>query len=337
MTLQLKYTSDWNFEREHNIDDEVFQETYIDDKECEIESSNWKPIQAKAIEQFPYVIVDGTEKTHEVLKNDKSYIILGSIAVGAVELSNDGSKILEESNSGVNRYSIQYVPDNQVSQKIEDIIINIGNQRIKFEGKKHTDSTKTIVLNSKKNLMENLTALMSQSERKLADHLAKSYKLVFLDGPIVQPSKTKDNIVGYIKGLQRYYISTKKQLLLPQLKSGERTPIFRITSEYGNKLSWFLCIKKFDENFFDFTAGLMRIEVTENPRNKKMSQQAISYADFTTAIFPSLASERFRDPRSPHNLTPVGELEKRIKHLIGDKEIIDRGIRSYIYAQNKEQ
>ena len=76
MTLQLKYTSDWNFEREHNIDDEVFQETYIDDKECEIESSNWKPIQAKAIEQFPYVIVDGTEKTHEVLKNDKSYIIL---------------------------------------------------------------------------------------------------------------------------------------------------------------------------------------------------------------------------------------------------------------------
>lgn len=333
MQQKLKLTRAWDIEREQSIDDENIDAHIISDAECEIETELWKPINPRIDTKFSYTIVDGTEKTHGAfitdINNEECNVILGSIVVGAVEITPQEASILENDVAPIiRRYKIQFTPKN-AKDPVENLSMQIGNSSLMFQGIKQSQSKKSANLNSVRNLMDNLTSLMSKEELKLANSLADSNKMIFLDGPISQPKNTKNNIIGYIKGMRQLYLSPNKLTILEELNEGSRTPIFRIPHDtYGNKLSWFVCIKQFDNDIYDYKAGLMRFEMSEAQISIK---QAMNFADATCVIFPSIAPEPFKDSRAPHNPIPVGELEKRMKHLIGDKHIIHRGIRNYIY------
>ena len=337
MQQKYKLPGTWDISNTQSIDDENFEIQTISDADCEIETESWKPISSQADTEFSYIIVDGTEKTHinlrTIIENEECDVILGSIVVGAVEITPQEASILENDTMPiVRRYKIQFTPEN-AKDPVEDLSMQIGNNNLIFEGIKQSQLIKSNNPNSVRNLMDNLTSLMSKEELKLANSLADSNEMIFLDGPISQPRNTESNIIGYIKGMRQLYLPPNKLTILEELNEGSRTPIFRIPNEtYGNKLSWFVCIKQFDNDIYHYMAGLMRFEMSEAQASIK---QAIQFADATCAIFPSIAPEPFKDSRAPQNPIPVGALEKRMKHLIGDKHIIHRGIQNYIH-ENKD-
>ena len=198
MQQKLKLTRAWDIEREQSIDDENIDAHIISDAECEIENELWKPINPRIDTEFSYTIVDGTEKTHGAfitdINNEECNVILGSIVVGAVEITPQEASILENDVAPIiRRYKIQFTPKN-AKDPVENLSMQIGNSSLMFQGIKQSQSKKSANLNSVRNLMDNLTSLMSKEELKLANSLADSNKMIFLDGPISQPKNTKNNI-----------------------------------------------------------------------------------------------------------------------------------------------
>ncbi len=63
--------------------------------------------------------------------------------------------------------------------------------------------------------------------------------------------------------------------------------------------------------------------------------RAARVADDVTATIPRFASEPFRDPRAPVNLTPVGALEKHLRHRLGASGLAFRAVRQAVAALSK--
>jgi glycosyltransferase involved in cell wall biosynthesis len=53
----------------------------------------------------------------------------------------------------------------------------------------------------------------------------------------------------------------------------------------------------------------------------------VARADAVTRTLPRFASEAHKDPRAPHNLYPIAGLEQRLRHLLGNQLIVERGLR----------
>jgi hypothetical protein len=68
--------------------------------------------------------------------------------------------------------------------------------------------------------------------------------------------------------------------------------------------------------------GVVRLEV---PREIGI-ERARSLADLATAVLPRFASVVGRDPRAPQNLYPVGELERVLRHRLGDAALVRRSL-----------
>jgi hypothetical protein len=49
-------------------------------------------------------------------------------------------------------------------------------------------------------------------------------------------------------------------------------------------------------------------------------------ADLASATLPRFASMGHKDPRAPQNLVPIGGLEHRLRHLLGDRDLLYRGL-----------
>jgi hypothetical protein len=54
---------------------------------------------------------------------------------------------------------------------------------------------------------------------------------------------------------------------------------------------------------------------------------AVELADASAGILPRFASLPHWDPRAPQNLVPIAGLEKRLRHLLGDRVLVNRMIR----------
>jgi hypothetical protein len=58
---------------------------------------------------------------------------------------------------------------------------------------------------------------------------------------------------------------------------------------------------------------------------------ARALADLTTAVLPRFASVVGRDPRAPQNLYPVGELERVLRHRLGDAALVKRAVEASLW------
>ena len=45
------------------------------------------------------------------------------------------------------------------------------------------------------------------------------------------------------------------------------------------------------------------------------------------------ASDPMHDPRAPQNLIPIGGLEARLKHLLGDASVVRRAIEAQLHSE----
>jgi hypothetical protein len=80
---------------------------------------------------------------------------------------------------------------------------------------------------------------MRTGEAALAQDLAKSHPLVFLDGPLAVMGADPQPIVGFIKSHHRHYLEPEEEEVLPRLGCGQRTPLFAF-GEPRPRYSWYL-------------------------------------------------------------------------------------------------
>jgi hypothetical protein len=69
--------------------------------------------------------------------------------------------------------------------------------------------------------------------------------------------------------------------------------------------------------------GIVRAEVTAD----RDVSSARRVADLTAVTMCRYASTGHKDPRAPQNLYPIGGLERRLHHLLGDRDLLFRALK----------
>ncbi len=168
---------------------------------------------------------------------------------------------------------------------------------------------------------------MRGAEERLGRELANADDtLVVADGPLTFEQPLRGAAVGYIKRLFKLYLPTEKLGLMARLGAGERTPIFALRSSHRfARYSWFLRLAPAGPGDSELT-GIVRLEVAEAVG----ADAARRLADATALMLPRFAPRRWRDPRSPQNLLPIGALESHLRRHLGDPRLIRRHIETLI-------
>lgn len=165
-------------------------------------------------------------------------------------------------------------------------------------------------------------------ETQFGQHLvARGESLVVMDGPLRLFPTPLTDMVGFMKTMHRQYLPPECRAVPGQLKARQRSPLFLIPGRLS-RYSWYLRLT--DPRPIDHSlAGVVRLEtVTEIGVDR-----ARELADLTTLYLPDFASPRERDPRAPQNLLPIGGLESRLRHEMGDQAWVRRAIERYLYQQ----
>ena len=177
--------------------------------------------------------------------------------------------------------------------------------------------------------VEGLQRSMRAGEAGLAERLAAEVDVVFLDGPLSYvTAAARGPVVGFIKRLLRTYLDPDRAALLPRLGIGERTPLFLVEAAREPRYSWYLRIgagRAIDSTL----TGVVRLEAPSGPG----LEAARDLADLSAAQLPRFASDASRDPRAPQNLLPIGALEARLKHLLGDHAVVRRAIEARLHEE----
>jgi hypothetical protein len=144
--------------------------------------------------------------------------------------------------------------------------------------------------------------------------------LVVVDGPLRGGVTYPHCAVGYVKTHATSYLVPPQAGVVAQLAPGQRTPLFTITSPLRTRHAWYLRLPGASGHPW---AGVVRCEVEAGGRPVAA---AVALADLATATIPRFASQGHKDPRAPQNLVPIGGLEHRLRHLLGDRDLLFRGL-----------
>ncbi|MEX0749641.1 MAG: hypothetical protein WD359_02440 [Dehalococcoidia bacterium] len=166
-----------------------------------------------------------------------------------------------------------------------------------------------------------LQNIMREAEAALAQRvfLGGAAELLVLDGPLTYFAEGP--VVGMIKRQSRSYLPGDRATILTVLGSGQRTPLFLLGEQRLERYSWYTrlaTVRPIDGAM----TGVVRLEVATSIG----LDNARVLADLTTAVLPRFASVVGRDPRAPQNLYPVGQLERVLRHRLGDAELIKRAL-----------
>jgi uncharacterized protein len=166
-------------------------------------------------------------------------------------------------------------------------------------------------------LVRRVGQLRQQAELALAERLAADGRLVVLDGRLSFVRDAPGPIVGAIKSHHRMYLPPAEAAVVTALRVGQRTPLFAIG---GDRLSWYQRLPGTGEAGW---GGILRGEL---PRALGVAR-ARALADRAAAELPRFAGRPHRDPRAPQNLSPIGALEERLRHRLGDRRLALRAVR----------
>lgn len=169
---------------------------------------------------------------------------------------------------------------------------------------------------------QRLVGAMTEQMRALEKLIAvgASAELVVIDGPL-SGGRHVPGAVGLVKTHHRRYLEEggPQERVVGALAPRQRTPVFLAVSNY-TRYSWYL---RLPGPITHPWAGIARCEASGDlPR-----REALRLAGVTSATLPRFASTPHRDPRAPQNLTSVGELERHLRHRLGDPAVLERLLR----------
>jgi hypothetical protein len=162
---------------------------------------------------------------------------------------------------------------------------------------------------------------MRIEEEWLGKELADSEDtLVIADGPVTFQEASRGAVLGYIKRIFKLYLPQEHLGLLARLATGERTPVFALrSSRRFVRFSWLLRLAAPQPGDSEL-AGIARLEVSETVG----AEIARRLADASAGLLPRFVPGRWRDPRSPQNLLPIGALETSLRRHLGDGRLMRR-------------
>ncbi len=180
-------------------------------------------------------------------------------------------------------------------------------------------------------LRESLMTAMRRTENDLARKLSGEERLVLADGNLTFLGDSS-SVVGVIKTIQRMYLAPPQAKILERLQPGERTPLFEFSGSSRRKgFEVFTCyLRLMNPRPIEhpFT-GLARLEVKAGLG----IQKATALLDQAARVVSTLASRAPKDPRAPQNLIPIGGLERRLRHRLGDPRLVRRCIEKALLNQ----
>ena len=141
--------------------------------------------------------------------------------------------------------------------------------------------------------------------------------MVVIDGPIRRREQIP-RAVGHIKTHHHQYLPPTVAAIMAELRVGDRTPLFAIGPPFP-RLSWYLRLPGPQQHPW---SGVVRNEIALCDLS-----EAQALADRAAATLGRFASTAARDARAPQNLTPVGGLEARLRHRLGDAMLAYRALR----------
>ena len=163
---------------------------------------------------------------------------------------------------------------------------------------------------------------MLKAEADLAKRLSRdSSALTLVDGPL-RTWPAGPRVAGYIKRTANWYLGPEERAIFDDLDVGDRTPLFRLAREGKagrDRFAWYVRIADLGPHMHPI-ASVMRLETWATLPVERAAQ----LADECALILPQMAGSLLRDPRAPQNLTPVSGLETRLRHLLGDRELLRR-------------
>ena len=160
---------------------------------------------------------------------------------------------------------------------------------------------------------------MGRLEVQVASTAAATTDLVVVDGRLQAPGHLPGT-VGYVKAHAARYLADRQYEVVAALHPGQRTPLFCLQQVRSTTLSWYLRLPGGTGHPW---AGIVRCEVS----NDVPPARAAALADRTCLALPRYASQPHKDSRAPQNLIPVGALEHRLRHALGDPRLLERHLR----------
>ena len=144
--------------------------------------------------------------------------------------------------------------------------------------------------------------------------------LLVVDGPLRGQAGRGHGggVLGLVKTHRRPYLEGEPHALVGRLAAGERTPVFRMGTRWA-RCSWYLRLPCRPGAPW---AGIVRVECPDLP-----AAAAVELAALSQAVLPRFASTEHKDQRAPHNLVPIGGLEKLLRRRLGDRLLLDRALR----------
>ena len=168
-------------------------------------------------------------------------------------------------------------------------------------------------------LSQGLQQRMGALEVEVAHGQAGAADLVVVDGPLRTVGSYPSGTVGYVKTHATSYLPDGLDGVIARLAAGQRTPMFCLTFPMQTKWSWYLRLPGADGHPW---AGVVRCEAAAD----LPAADAVALADATAVVLPRFASQRHKDPRAPQNLVPIGGLERRLRHVLGDADLMFRAL-----------
>ena len=265
-------------------------------------------------------IVDGVQRTEahaltDTLLGEVVPALFGAYAVGAVRCEPGVARIMDgDAGPQCERLYLQ------AALAGGDVEVDAGSAQLRYRAMAVPDAVEP------RDLDHALSKEMLAAEARLADILSRDTGvLTLVDGPLQRPL-TGWRVAGYIKRTVKWYLGAAERKIFDDLAVGDRTPLFRIIGRDADgvtagrtRLSWYVRIADLGPHMHPM-GSVMRLEASAG----LSLDQAIGLADECALVLPRLASSPMRDPRAPHNLTPVGGLEAILRRRLGDRDWVYR-------------
>ena len=170
-------------------------------------------------------------------------------------------------------------------------------------------------------LQELLHLVEVEAAAEARDKLAVDDDLLVVDGPLRGQDRLP-RAIGYVKTHHTAYLEPRQNALVAALGSGQRTPLFRLTSRGGrSRYSWYLRLPCAPGAPW---AGVVRLECSA----ALAVPDAVALARRSQVTLPRYASAGYKDSRAPQNLYPIAGLERALRRRLGDPGVVYRALRA---------
>ncbi|OLT21149.1 hypothetical protein BJF78_08960 [Pseudonocardia sp. CNS-139] len=125
--------------------------------------------------------------------------------------------------------------------------------------------------------------------------------------------------IGFVKTHRSQYLPPQLGAVVAQLRSGQRTPVFRLGSSW-QRHTWYLRLPCRPGAPW---AGIVRVECSA----ELTAADAVALAARSQATLGRFASTEYKDSRAPQNLYPIAGLERELRRRLGEPNLLYRALR----------